>query len=63
MLRVDEVMVQEVDEKPRYSAFKISEVKTEEPKAMSDFADHAGNAAGSVSDAAVEFAMMGISPK
>nr|GEV40385.1 ribonuclease H-like domain-containing protein [Tanacetum cinerariifolium] len=28
-----------------------------------DFADHAGNAAGSVSDAAVEFAMMGISPK
>nr|GEV89367.1 xylulose kinase-1 [Tanacetum cinerariifolium] len=29
----------------------------------SDFADHAGNAAGSVSDAATEFAMMGISPK
>nr|GFA24434.1 ribonuclease H-like domain, reverse transcriptase, RNA-dependent DNA polymerase [Tanacetum cinerariifolium] len=29
----------------------------------SDFADHAGNAAGSVSDAAAEFSMMGISPK
>nr|GEZ97957.1 ribonuclease H-like domain, reverse transcriptase, RNA-dependent DNA polymerase [Tanacetum cinerariifolium] len=30
---------------------------------QSDFADHAGNAAGSVYDAAVEFAMMGISTK
>nr|GFB43382.1 xylulose kinase-1 [Tanacetum cinerariifolium] len=29
----------------------------------SDFADHAGNAAGSVYDAAAEFAMMEISPK
>nr|GEV84166.1 copia protein [Tanacetum cinerariifolium] len=90
-----ECNVKKVDEKARYSAFKISEVKTEEPKAMvsidsmlnwneheaknkteeakqvyglmagfkSDFADHAGNAAGSVYDAAVEFAMMGISPK
>nr|GEW57686.1 hypothetical protein [Tanacetum cinerariifolium] len=29
----------------------------------SDFADHAGNAVGCVYDAAVEFAMMGISPK
>nr|GEY52959.1 hypothetical protein [Tanacetum cinerariifolium] len=29
----------------------------------SDFADHAGNATGSVYDAAVEFAMIGISPK
>nr|GFC44706.1 xylulose kinase-1 [Tanacetum cinerariifolium] len=29
----------------------------------SDFADHAGNAADSVYDAAAEFAMMGISPK
>nr|GEX87008.1 ribonuclease H-like domain-containing protein [Tanacetum cinerariifolium] len=28
-----------------------------------DFADHVGNAAGSVYDAAAEFAMMGISPK
>nr|GEX49036.1 Gag-Pol polyprotein [Tanacetum cinerariifolium] len=85
----------EVDKKARYYAFKISEVKTEEPKAVvsvdsmlnwkehevenkteegeqvyglmdgfkSNFADHAGNAAGSVYDAAVEFAMMGISLK
>nr|GFC10276.1 hypothetical protein [Tanacetum cinerariifolium] len=83
--------VKKVDEKARYFAFKISEVKTKEPKAMvsidsmlnwneheaenktkegeqvyglmdgfkSDFADHAG----SVYDAAAEFAMMGISPK
>nr|GFC89602.1 hypothetical protein [Tanacetum cinerariifolium] len=29
----------------------------------SDFIDHAGNAVGSVSDAAAEFAMMGISSK
>nr|GEU36366.1 hypothetical protein [Tanacetum cinerariifolium] len=58
-----ECNVNKVDEKARYSAFKISEVKTEEPKAMSDFTDHAGNAAGSVYDAAAEFAMMGISPK
>nr|GEV81234.1 ribonuclease H-like domain-containing protein [Tanacetum cinerariifolium] len=29
----------------------------------SDFADHVGNAAGSVYDAAAEFAMIGISPK
>nr|GFD07163.1 hypothetical protein [Tanacetum cinerariifolium] len=29
----------------------------------SDFADHAGNAAGSVNPAAAEFAMIGISPK
>nr|GEY61548.1 ribonuclease H-like domain-containing protein [Tanacetum cinerariifolium] len=59
---------QQVDEKARYSAFKISEVKTKEPKAMMagfklDFADHAGNAAGSVYNAAAEFAMMRISPK
>nr|GEY25804.1 xylulose kinase-1 [Tanacetum cinerariifolium] len=86
---------EQVDEKARYSTFKISEVKTEEPKAMvsvdsmlkwneheaknktdeaeqvyglmavfeSDFAVHAGNAAGSVNPAATEFAMMGISPK
>nr|GEX75828.1 putative ribonuclease H-like domain-containing protein [Tanacetum cinerariifolium] len=90
-----ECNVKKVDEKARYSAFKISEVKTEEPKAMvsvdsmlnwneheaenktekgeqvyglmvgfkSDFADHADNAAGSIYDAAAEFAMMGISPK
>nr|GFD58860.1 hypothetical protein [Tanacetum cinerariifolium] len=29
----------------------------------SNFADHAGNAAGSVYDAAAEFAIIGISPK
>nr|GEZ33967.1 hypothetical protein [Tanacetum cinerariifolium] len=90
-----ECNVKKVDEKARYFAFKISEVKTEEPKAMvsvdsmlnwnkheaenkteegeqvyglmagleSDFVDHAGNVAGSVTNAAAEFAMMGISPK
>nr|GEV02413.1 ribonuclease H-like domain-containing protein [Tanacetum cinerariifolium] len=90
-----EYNVKKVDEKARYFAFKISEVKIEEPKAKvfvdsmlnwneheaenkteeakqvyglmagfeSDFAIHAGNAAGSVNPAAVEFAMMGISPK
>nr|GEZ85930.1 ribonuclease H-like domain-containing protein [Tanacetum cinerariifolium] len=58
-----ECNVKKVDEKARYSAFKISEVKTKEPKAMSDFADPAVNAVGSVYDAAAEFAMMGISPK
>nr|GEZ89125.1 hypothetical protein [Tanacetum cinerariifolium] len=95
-LRINkECNVKKVDEKARYSAFKILKVKTEEPKAMvsvdsmlnwneheaenkteegeqvygliagfkSDFADHAGNAAGSVYDAAAEFSMMGISPK
>nr|GEU72386.1 protein FAR1-related sequence 5-like [Tanacetum cinerariifolium] len=62
-------IMKDVDEKARYFAFKISE--TEEGKQAyglmagfkSDFADHAGNAAGSVYDAAVEFSMMGISPK
>nr|GEY56826.1 ribonuclease H-like domain-containing protein [Tanacetum cinerariifolium] len=58
-----ECNVKKVDEKARHSAFKISEVKTEEPKAMSDFAVHVGNAAGGVNPAAVEFAMMGNSPK
>nr|GEU75847.1 xylulose kinase-1 [Tanacetum cinerariifolium] len=90
-----ECNVKKVDEKARYFTFKISEVKTEEPKDMvsvdsmlkwneheaknktdeaeqvyglmavfeSDFAVHAGNAAGSVNPAAAEFAMMGISPK
>nr|GEX38893.1 hypothetical protein [Tanacetum cinerariifolium] len=53
-----ECNVKKVDEKARYSAFNISEEKTKEPKAM-----HAGNDAGSVSDAAAEFAMMGISSK
>nr|GEW46369.1 hypothetical protein [Tanacetum cinerariifolium] len=87
--------VKKADEKARYSAFKFSEVKIEEPKAMvsvdsmlnwneheaenkteeaeqvyglmagfeSDFAVHAGNAAGGVNPAAAEFAMMGISSK
>nr|GFA51085.1 hypothetical protein [Tanacetum cinerariifolium] len=63
-----ECNVKKVDEKARYSAFKISEVKTEEPKAMmagfeSDFAVFAGNAAGGVNPVAAEFSMMGISPK
>nr|GFD13976.1 ribonuclease H-like domain-containing protein [Tanacetum cinerariifolium] len=90
-----ECNVKKVDEKARYSTFNISEVKTEEPKAMvsvdsmlnwneheaekkteegeqvyglmvgleSDFADHAGNDAGSVNPAVAEFSMMGISPK
>nr|GFA28355.1 hypothetical protein [Tanacetum cinerariifolium] len=90
-----ECNVKKVDEKARYSAFKISEVKIEDPKAMvsvdsmlnwnehevenktekgeqvyglmarfkSDIADYVGNAAGSVYNAATEFAMMGISPK
>nr|GFC04085.1 hypothetical protein [Tanacetum cinerariifolium] len=90
-----ECNVKKVDEKARYFAFKISEEKTKEPKAMvfvhsmlnwneyeaknkteegeqeyglmarfkSDYTDHAGNATGSVSDAAAEFAMMGISFK
>nr|GEY60389.1 ribonuclease H-like domain-containing protein [Tanacetum cinerariifolium] len=64
-----ECNVKKVDEKARYFAFKISE--TEEGKQVYglmvgfklDFANHAGNAAGSVYDAANEFAMMGISPK
>nr|GFC83939.1 hypothetical protein [Tanacetum cinerariifolium] len=90
-----ECNVKKVDEKARYSAFKISEVKIEEPKAMVsvdsmlnwnehdaehktkeveqvyglmagfklDFAVQAGNAVGGVNPTAVEFAMMGISPK
>nr|GEW77037.1 putative ribonuclease H-like domain-containing protein [Tanacetum cinerariifolium] len=64
-----ECNVKTVDEKARYSAFKISE--TEEGEQMyglmagfeSDFANHAGNATGSVYNAAAKFAMMGISLK
>nr|GEX87935.1 reverse transcriptase domain-containing protein [Tanacetum cinerariifolium] len=64
-----ECNVKKVDEKARYSAFKISE--TEEGEQVydlmagfkSNFADHAGNAVGSVYNAAAELAMMGISPK
>nr|GEV56911.1 putative ribonuclease H-like domain-containing protein [Tanacetum cinerariifolium] len=95
-LRINkECNVKKVDEKARYSAFKISKVKIEEPKAMisvdsmlnwnehdaknkteeaeqvygliagfeSDFTVPAGNAAGGVNPAAVEFSMMGNSPK
>ncbi|GJV67454.1 putative ribonuclease H-like domain-containing protein [Tanacetum coccineum] len=75
--------------KGRYSAFKVTEVKTDEPKAlvsvdsMVNWSDHAAenktgevekvygmmaglhadNGGAGVSDAAAEFAMMGISPK
>nr|GEX30420.1 ribonuclease H-like domain-containing protein [Tanacetum cinerariifolium] len=64
-----ECNVKKVDEKARYSAFKIS--KTEKAEQVygfmarfeSNFAVHAGNATGSVNPAAAEFAMMGISPK
>ncbi|GJS37914.1 putative ribonuclease H-like domain-containing protein [Tanacetum coccineum] len=79
--------VKTVDDKARYSAFKVTEVKTDEPKAlvsvdsMVNWSDHAAeNTTGAVekvygmmaglhadsadaSDAAAEFAMMGISPK
>nr|GEX60927.1 ribonuclease H-like domain-containing protein [Tanacetum cinerariifolium] len=64
-----ECNVKKVNEKARYSAFKILE--NEEGEQVyglmagfkSDFVDHAGNAAGSVYDVVAEFAMMGISPK
>nr|GEU81728.1 xylulose kinase-1 [Tanacetum cinerariifolium] len=60
----------EIDVKGK-SSYGLRENKTEEGEQVyglmarfkSDFADHAGNAAGSVSDAAAEFAMMGISSK
>ncbi|GJT96234.1 ribonuclease H-like domain-containing protein [Tanacetum coccineum] len=82
-----ECNVKTVDDKARYSAFKVTEVKTDEPKAlvsvdsMVNWSDHAAeNTIGAVekvygmmaglhadsadaSDAAAEFAMMGISPK
>ncbi|GJR54162.1 ribonuclease H-like domain-containing protein [Tanacetum coccineum] len=84
-----ECNVKTVDDKARYSAFKVTEVKTDEPKAlvsvdsMVNWSDHeAENKTGEVekvygmmaglhadkdgagvSDAASEFAMMGISPK
>nr|GEZ14922.1 reverse transcriptase domain-containing protein [Tanacetum cinerariifolium] len=64
-----EYNVKNVDEKARYSTFKISE--TEEAEQVyglmagfeSDFVVHTGNAVGSVNPAAAEFVMMGISPK
>ncbi|GJT95874.1 putative ribonuclease H-like domain-containing protein [Tanacetum coccineum] len=81
--------VKTVDDKARYSAFKVTEVKTDEPKALvfvnsmvnwSDHAAenktgevekvngmmaglHANNGGAGISNAANEFAMMGISPK
>ncbi|GJT24500.1 ribonuclease H-like domain-containing protein [Tanacetum coccineum] len=84
-----ECNVKTVDDKARYSFFKSSEVKTDEPKAlvsvdsMVNWSDHAAenktgevekvygmmaglhsdNGGTDVSDAAAEFAMMGISPK
>nr|GEX91919.1 ribonuclease H-like domain-containing protein [Tanacetum cinerariifolium] len=64
-----EYNVKKVDEKARYSAFKISETEEGDQvyglmvRFKSDFADHAGNVAGSVYNSAAEFAMMGISPK
>nr|GEY56483.1 hypothetical protein [Tanacetum cinerariifolium] len=65
-LRINrECNVKKVDEKARYFAFKILEgeqVYGLMAGFKSNFADHAGNAAGSVYDAAAEFAMMGISP-
>ncbi|GJS44594.1 putative ribonuclease H-like domain-containing protein [Tanacetum coccineum] len=84
-----ECNVKTVDDKARYSAFKVTEVKTDEPKAlvsvdsMVNWSDHAAenktgevekvygmmaglhadNGGAGVSDAAAEFAMIGISPK
>nr|GEU60691.1 ribonuclease H-like domain-containing protein [Tanacetum cinerariifolium] len=66
---VRECNVKKVDEKAMYSAFKISE--TEEAEQVyglmvgfeSDFAVPTGNATGGVNPAAIEFAMMGNSPK
>ncbi|GJY43296.1 ribonuclease H-like domain-containing protein [Tanacetum coccineum] len=84
-----ECNVKTVDDKARYSAFKVTEVKTDEPKAlvsvdsMVNWSDHAAenktdevakvygmmaglhadNSGADISNAADEFAMMGISPK
>ncbi|GJR09350.1 putative ribonuclease H-like domain-containing protein [Tanacetum coccineum] len=84
-----ECNVKTVDDKARYSAFKVTEVKTDEPKAlvsvdsMVNWSDHAAenktgevekvygmmaglhadNGGAGISNAADEFAMMGISPK
>nr|GEZ93634.1 ribonuclease H-like domain-containing protein [Tanacetum cinerariifolium] len=60
-----ECNVKKVDEKTRYSAFKISQNKTEEAKQVyglmvgfeSDFAVHAGNATGGVNPAAPKLAL------
>ncbi|GJQ97274.1 putative ribonuclease H-like domain-containing protein [Tanacetum coccineum] len=84
-----ECNVKTVDDKARYSAFKVTEVKSDEPKAlvsvdsMVNWSDHAAdnktgevekvygmmaglhtdNGGADASNAADEFAMMGISPK
>ncbi|GJW63268.1 putative ribonuclease H-like domain-containing protein [Tanacetum coccineum] len=84
-----ECNVKTVDDKARYSAFKVTEVKSDEPKAlvsvdsMVNWSDHAAenktgevekvygmmaglhadNGGAGISNAADEFAMMGISPK
>nr|GEX66738.1 hypothetical protein [Tanacetum cinerariifolium] len=64
-----ECNVKKVDEKARYSTLKISETEEAEQvyglmaRFESNFAFPADNAAGSVNPAAVEFAMMGTSPK
>nr|GEY36618.1 hypothetical protein [Tanacetum cinerariifolium] len=64
-----ECNVKKVDEKARYSAFKISETKEAEQVYglmagfKSNFAVPAGNAVGGVNPAAAEFSMMGISLK
>ncbi|GJS06157.1 retrovirus-related pol polyprotein from transposon TNT 1-94 [Tanacetum coccineum] len=86
---LDKCNVKTVDDKARYSAFKVTEVKTDEPKAlvsvdsMVNWSDHAAenktnevakvygmmagldadNNGADISNAADEFAMMGISPK
>ncbi|GJT94820.1 ribonuclease H-like domain-containing protein [Tanacetum coccineum] len=57
-----ECNVKTVDDKARYSAFKVTEVKTDEPKALVSV-DSMVNCGAGVSDATAEFAMMGISPK
>ncbi|GKA67890.1 ribonuclease H-like domain-containing protein [Tanacetum coccineum] len=46
----------------QYHAFKVTEVKTDEPKALVSV-DSMVNCGAGVSDATAEFAMMGISPK
>ncbi|GJY24833.1 putative ribonuclease H-like domain-containing protein [Tanacetum coccineum] len=50
--------VKSVDDKARYSAFKVTEVKTDEPKALVSVDSCVG-----VFDAEMWFALMGISPK
>nr|GEY94320.1 hypothetical protein [Tanacetum cinerariifolium] len=67
--KLRECNVKKVDEKAKYSTFKISE--TEEAEQVyglmvgfeSEFAVPTGNAVGGVNPVAIEFAMMGNSPK